>query len=333
MSLCVDITWGVHLQELAYIVGPGTAEKRKDSTAKNPLFLLLILIFIQPVSIQLRPEPGWLKPGFYVEYFVESTRPGIWLVPNSNLYNSSLTNGQYPRLLCNGTYRFELITLNTTFARFNVSLDLNAWVPSKSMVMPGEKIEWVNFKLLQKSFTCDVDLETLITYREGRILGIFPLWRGFKASSGEVPLLRNFFGRNVEANYTLLENFIRYETPLGAFRYVFAVHAFIETSDLPYVATPSGIFILSPNSIYDRDTLLLVCGRGYMDDILFDNGILCFEEINIRETTLEFPQLEERGFELQGGEIFLGLLLAGLALPLLYKLFKRIRITRNLVRA
>lgn len=67
-----------------------------------------------------------------------------------------------------------------------------------------------------------------------------------------------------------------------------------------------------------------------MDDILFDNGILCFEEMNIRETTLEFPQLEEHGFELQGGQIFLGLLLAGLALPLLCKLFKRARIERNL---
>ncbi|GEM_PF-3940327 len=328
--LCVDFMLGMRMRESAYIPGPKTLEKQTRSRSKWLFAILLFLIFIQPVSIQLRSEPGWLKPGFYVEYFVESVRPGIWLVPNSNLYNSSLINGQHSRLLCNGTYRFELITMNTTFARFNISLDLNAWVPSKSKIMPGEKIDWMVFKLLQKSFMCDVDLETLVTYREGKILGIFPLWRGFKASSGEVPLLLNFFGRKFEANYTLIENFIPYETPLGTFKYVFAVHTFIEMLDLPYVATPSGIFILLPNSIYDRDTLLLVCGRVYMDDILFDNGILCFEEMNIRETTLEFPQLEEHGFEFQGGQIFLGLLLAGLTLPLFFKLFKRARIARNL---
>lgn len=270
-----------------------------------------------------------------MEYFVESMIVGLWLVPNSSLYNSlpNLTGlgeitraGLYP---CNGTYRFELIDMNTTFARFNVSLDLNAWRPHKRFIAPGEEIIWIGFKMLQTSFIYDVDLETLTTYKDGRVVGIFPLWRGFTSQRGQVPLFLSFFGRRIDANYTFLENYIPCKTPLGTFRYVFVVYTEAKAPPLPYVNL-TRIF-LRPNNVYDRDSFLLVSGREYMDEILLDNGIMCFDEIKVRETTVEFPQLKESGFEVQGWQVFLGLLLAGIALPLIYKLFRRIRILGLLV--
>ncbi|MBO3799515.1 MAG: hypothetical protein FGF52_00430 [Candidatus Brockarchaeota archaeon] len=303
---------------------------------KNLLFLtiLFFLIFPQPITIRLRPEPEWLKPGFYVEYFVDSTSIGLWILPNSSLYNSlpNLTGlgeitreGLYP---CNGTYRFELIDMNATFARFNVSLDLNAWRPHKRLIMPGEKIIWIPFKMLQTSFTCDVELETLATYKDGKFIGIFPLWRSFTSQRNRTILLLNLFGKRVDANYIFLEKLVSFETPLGTFRYVFVVDAEIVLS-LPYVNSPC---IFTTNSVYERDSSLLVFGGMYMDDILLENGILCFDWIEIKETTVEFPQLkEERSSFVQGGHFFLALLFAGVALPFLYKLLIRFRIVKRLV--
>ncbi|MBO3839293.1 MAG: hypothetical protein QXU09_00245 [Thermoproteota archaeon] len=304
---------------------------------KRLLFLtiLFFLIFPQLIAIRLRPEPEWLKPGFYVEYFVDSTSIGLWLLPNSSLYNSlpNLTGlgeitrmGLYP---CNGTYRFELIDMNATFARFNISLDLNAWRPHKRLIMPGEKIIWIPFKMLQTSLICDVELETLATYKDGKFIGIFPLWRSFTSQRNRTILLLNFLGERVDANYIFLERLVPFETPLGTFRYVFVVNAEIVLS-LPYVNSPC---ILITNSVYERDSSLLVFGGMYMDDILLENGILCFDWIKIKETTVEFPQLkEEEGSSfVQGVHFFLALLFMGAALPFLYKLLTRFRIVKRLV--
>lgn len=308
---------------------------------KNLLFLtiLFFLIFPQPIVIRLRPEPAWLKPGFYVEYFVDSTMVGLWLVPNSSLYNSlpNLTGwgeiirgGLFP---CNGTYRFELIDMNATFARFNISLDLNAWKPHKRLIMPGEKIIWIPFKMLQTSFICDVNLETLAMYKDGKFIGIFPLWRSFTSQRNRTILLLNFFGERIDANYIFLENMVPFETPLGTFRYVFVVSTEVKTSSLPYVNMDPAILIT--NSVYDRDSSLLVFGGMYMDDILLENGILCFDWIKIKETTVEFPQLKEvveGSSKAQSGQFFLALLLTGVSLPFLYKLLMRFKIVKRFSR-
>jgi len=298
-------------------------------------FLIVVTFFsilLQPVDV--KPKPAWLKPGFYVEYFVENMLPpGILFVSNSYLYNLSLKDERYPPYYCNGTYRFELVGMNATFARFNVSLDLNAWRSNQTKVMPGEKIIWVEFKLIQTSFLCDVDMETLTVYRDGRRIGFFPLWRSFASRSGKIPLFLDFFGRRIDANYTFLENVIPYETPIGTFKYVFVSSSFVEPPyNIPYLLMTPNFFI--PNNVYDRDTLLLVCSRGYMDEILLDHciGILYFDEVNIRKTNVVFPQLKEESLEVYGWQFFLGLLIVGLLLPLLYKLFRKIRMLELLTK-
>lgn len=299
---------------------------------KKLLFLtvLFFLIFPQPIVIRLRPEPAWLKSGFYVEYFVDSTMVGLWLVPNSSLYNSlpNLTGLEtIPLYPCNGTYRFELIDMNATFARFNISLDLNAWKPHKRLIMPGEKIIWIPFKMLKTSFICDVDLETLATYKDGKFIGIFPLWRSFTSQRNRTILLLNFFGERIDANYIFLENMVPFETPLGTFRHVFVVNAEIALPLLDVNISD----ILITNSVYDRDSSLLVFGGMYMDDILLENGILYFDWIKIKETTVEFPQLKEvveGSSKAQSVQFFLALLLTGVSLPFLYKLLMRFKIVK-----
>lgn len=268
-----------------------------------------------------RPEPAWLKPGFYVEYFLDSRPVGLVVISNSSL---SYLRDYYPALRCNGTYRFELLHMNYSFARFNVTLNLTAWIPAKLGLAPGEKAEWIEFKLLQTSCIYDVDLKTLMAYKEGRKVGLFPLWREFSATSGKVPCFSNFFGKEVEGDYLLLDDeFIR-ETPLGRFRHYYYVLARIEKEllDLPFQMNVQTFKIALS---YDRDTCLLIHGYCYTDEILLEFGILFFYNMHITKTSVEFPQLEEQEYGFEAWQMYLVLMLIGFSLPLIHRLSKRLK--------
>ncbi|MGQ9596999.1 MAG: hypothetical protein ACUVQY_04500 [Thermoproteota archaeon] len=220
--------------------------------------------------------------------------------------------------------------MNASFARFNITLNLTAWKPSKLDIAPGEKVEWVGFELLQASYIYEVHLETLITYKEGKEVGIFPLWKEFPSSWGKTPHLLNFFGRKVEVNYTLSDDPISVvETPIGTFRHIYETSVFTETPpNLPFKIDAPFLPICA---IYERDTHLLIYGGTfYIDDILLELGILCFNKMYITKTSVDFPQLKEQthGFKVQAWQMYLTLMLVGFSLPLIYRLLKKTRMLR-----
>jgi len=284
-------------------------------------FFSMLLFIVTCFTCFSQSEPAWLKPGFYAEYFLDSAPFGLILVSNSSLANS-LNYSYSPSLRCNGTYRFELLHINASFARFNVTLDLTAWRPSKLDIAPWEEIEWVEFKLLQASSVYDVDLETLTTYKDGRKIGVFTLWGKFQAASGKIP--RSFFGREVEANYHLLDDpVLPVKTPLGKFRYRYTAVVFMEKpSDFPIGLNRPDFPI---NMSYDRDTCLLIHGYYYTDEILLEYGIWFFTEMYIKQTSVEFPQLKEQAYGFEAWQIYLALMLVGFFLPLIYRLLRRVK--------
>jgi len=297
------------------------------------IFFSILLFIAACLTCFPQSEPAWLKPGFYAEYFLDSAPFGLILVPNSSLANS-LDYKYSPLLKCNGTYRFELLHINASFARFNVTLDLTAWKPSKPDIAPWEEIEWIEFKLLQVSSVCDVDLKTLIAYKDGRKIGAFTLWGEFQAASGKIP--RSFFGREVEANYYFLDDpLLPVKTPLGKFRYRYTTVIFMEKPPYFPIQLNQPYYII--NTSYDRDTCLLIHGYYYTDEILLEHGILFFTEMYIKQTSVEFPQLKEQSYGFEAWHIYLALMLVGFFLPLIYgvlrrvKLLKKINVAKNLV--
>lgn len=295
----------------------------------SKLILVFLSLFstLSTIICYSRPEPAWLKAGFYVEYFLDAGPMGLVVVSNSSL---SYLRDYFPAIRCNGTYRFELLSVNYSFAQFNVTLNLTAWIPAERGSALGEKVEWIEFKLIQTSCIYDVDLKTLMAYKDGREVGLFPLWREFPAVSGRVPCFSNFFGKEVEGDYRLLDSEVPVETSLGKFRHRYNVVALIEKErlDLPFqINLPEFPIVLS----YDRDTCLLIHGYDYTDEILLEFGILFFHRMYIAKASVEFPQLMEQAYGFEAWQMYLAIMLIGFSLPFIYRLSKRLRLLKQLI--